>query len=154
MDITEFSSVIERKEPVKINKIESEKIIARQRERDSTMVTGIFRNRENPSDSTSKGFVSFCYRAYPGDDIVRYKFFDGEIYTIPLGVAEHLNNNCSYNQYRDLDGSNSEQRIYAGYSKTTSMSGASKVNRFSFNSVDFGINNFTNNSSKKEDKSK
>lgn len=45
------------------------------------------------------GHIEFPFRKFKGDQIEIYKFTDGEIYTIPLGVARHLNNNCSYPSY-------------------------------------------------------
>lgn len=61
------------------------------RERDNKMVRGIFKNFE-----TRGGELSFVFRKYQGDPIKKYKLVDGQVYTIPLGVAKHLNSNCSY----------------------------------------------------------
>lgn len=62
-----------------------------QRDKDREMVKGIFRFHEVPG-----GSMSFIYAAYKGDQPERYDLFDGEQYTIPLGVARHLNKNCWY----------------------------------------------------------
>ena len=40
--------------------------------------------------------MSFNFKKYKEDDVARYDLVDGEIYTIPLAVAKHLNKNCCY----------------------------------------------------------
>ncbi len=60
-------------------------------ERDREMVRGIFKFYE-----CEGGEISFPFKAYKWDDIQSYTLRDGEIYTIPLGVAKHLNNNGWY----------------------------------------------------------
>lgn len=62
-----------------------------QQDKDSQMVKGIFRNNE-----IEGGTLSFVYKAYKGQPVERYDFTDGETYTIPLGVAKHLNKNIWY----------------------------------------------------------
>lgn len=62
-----------------------------QRERDSQPVRGKFIFHEVPG-----GSVSFNYKKYKEDDVQRYDLKDGDIYTLPLGVAKHLNKNCAY----------------------------------------------------------
>jgi hypothetical protein len=42
------------------------------------------------------GQVSFSFKKYKGDPTTRYDLTDGSIYTIPLGVAKHLNTNTFY----------------------------------------------------------
>ena len=56
------------------------------RKEDSKMVKGIFKNLEAPG-----GDVEFAFRKHKGDSIMIYTMKDGETYTIPLGVAKHLN---------------------------------------------------------------
>lgn len=62
-----------------------------QRQRDREMVRGIFRFYEVPG-----GSISFNYRCYKLDPVERFDMVDGQIYTVPLGVAKHLNKNCAY----------------------------------------------------------
>lgn len=62
-----------------------------QRDKDREMVKGIFRFHEVP-----KGQLDFSVRLHKGDPIKRYSMKDGEVYTIPLGVARHLNRNVAY----------------------------------------------------------
>ena len=61
------------------------------RDKDREMVKGIFKFFEVPG-----GTFSFVYRAYKEDEVEKYDFIDGGVYTIPLGVAKHLNKNCWY----------------------------------------------------------
>ena len=93
-----------------------------QRDKDRQMVKGIFRFYEVPG-----GSMSFNYRKYKGDPIERFDMIDGQIYTIPLGVAKHLTNNGSYPVHR-----------YAkDESGSVSMRVGQKVNRFGFESLEF-----------------
>jgi hypothetical protein len=61
------------------------------RDKDREMVKGIFRFHEVPG-----GSMSFCFKAYREDAVERFDMVDGEIYTVPLGVARHLNKNLKY----------------------------------------------------------
>ena len=65
-----------------------------QRKKDREQVRGIFRFHEVPS-----GQIEFNFRKYKGDPLEKFLMKDGEVYTIPLGVAKHLNKNCSYPSY-------------------------------------------------------
>jgi hypothetical protein len=65
-----------------------------QRDRDREMVKGIFRFHEVPG-----GSMSFVFKAYKEDPVERFDLVDGQVYTIPLGVAKHLNKNCAYPQH-------------------------------------------------------
>ena len=93
-----------------------------QREKDREMVRGIFDFKEVPG-----GQMQFCYKYYDGDEVETYTLVDGETYTIPRGVARHLNNNCWYPVHHfavDGDG------------KPIAKIGQ-KVRRCSFNSLEF-----------------
>jgi len=61
------------------------------RDKDREMVKGVFRFHEVPG-----GSMNFVFRKYKEDQVERYDMVDGQIYTIPLGVAKHLNKNVSY----------------------------------------------------------
>jgi len=61
------------------------------RQKDREMVRGIFRFFEVPG-----GTMAFSFRKYKGDEVESYSMNDGEIYTVPRGVAHHLSNNCWY----------------------------------------------------------
>ena len=67
------------------------------RDKAAEKVTGIFRFYE-----VRGGSISFNFREYKpehGTGIEQYDLVDGETYTIPLGVARHLNNNGWYPEY-------------------------------------------------------
>lgn len=85
-------------------------------------VKGIFRFHEVPG-----GSMSFVYREFKGDQTERYDLIDGQVYTLPLGVARHLNKNCWYpiHQYAVDDNGNKIQKI------------GTKVRRCSFQSLEF-----------------
>jgi hypothetical protein len=93
-----------------------------QRDKDREPVKGIFRFHEVPG-----GQMQFCYKYYKGDEVETYTLVDGEIYTLPLGVAKHLNKNCWYPLHHyavDADG------------KPIARIGQ-KVRRCSFQSLEF-----------------
>jgi hypothetical protein len=92
------------------------------REKDRQMVKGIFRFHEVPG-----GVLSFVFKKYKEDQVEKFSLVDGEIYTIPLGVAKHLNNDCWYpvHQY-----SSDEVGM-------VSMKVGQKVRRCSFQSLEF-----------------
>lgn len=62
-----------------------------QRDKDREKVRGIFRFHEVPG-----GTMSFCFKKYKGDPVERFDMIDGMTYSIPLGVAKHLNTNVWY----------------------------------------------------------
>lgn len=104
------------------NKKKMQESLKYQRDKDRQMVKGIFRFYEVPG-----GSVSFNYRKYKQDPIERYDLRDGEVYTIPLGVAKHLTKNCNYpvHKYLKDDSGNVTMRV------------GQKVNRVGFESLEF-----------------
>lgn len=92
------------------------------RDKDREPVKGIFKFYEVPG-----GQVSFCYKAYKEDEVERYDLVDGQIYTLPLGVAKHLNKNGWYpvHAYAVDENGKSVQKI------------GSKTRRFGFQSLEF-----------------
>ena len=93
-----------------------------QRDKDRQMVKGIFHFYEVPG-----GSMSFNFRKYKEDPVERFDMVDGQVYTIPLGVAKHLNNNGNYPIHR-----------YAkDDSGSVSMKIGQRVNRFGFQSLEF-----------------
>jgi len=111
-----------------INKIESSEAksmpenLKFKREKDRTPVRGKFIFHEVPG-----GRMDFVYRAYKGDPIEKYSMADGEICTIPLGVAKHLNTNCWYpaHEYKDDEAGRPVCKM------------TSKIRRCSFQSLEF-----------------
>ncbi len=91
---------------------------------DRELVRGIFRYHETPN-----GEVGFAYRAYKADPLETYVLKDGETYTIPMGVAKHLNmvGRCDYPTYAYK---NDE-------SGRPVMSLNQRVRRMSFQNLDF-----------------
>lgn len=108
--------------PNKVAQTEPSKNARYLRDKDREMVRGIFRFYESP------GFtLSFSFRKYKEDKTERYDLVDNQIYSIPLGVAKHLNTNGAYpiHTYAKDERGNSIQRI------------GQKIHRFGFQSLEF-----------------
>lgn len=92
------------------------------RAKDREKVKGIFRFYEVPG-----GSMSFFFRKYKGDPIEKFEMLDGAVYTIPLGVAKHLNNNGWYpiHRYQMDEGGKPTMRV------------GQKKRRFGFQSLEF-----------------
>ncbi len=120
----------------KMTRSDVAKQIPNWRARDAEMVTGIFKNME-----TRGGSVSFSYKMYPGDEYKEYCLRDGERYTLPRGVARHLNTNCYYKEYKHLPGEFGDTGIRGaandGRLRGPAMQMSQKVHRFSFQSLEF-----------------
>jgi len=93
-----------------------------QRDKDREPVKGIFKFYEVPG-----GGVSFVYRAYKEDQVERYDLVDGQVYTLPLGVAKHLNKNGWYPIHQYATDENGKPIMKIGQ----------KVRRFGFQSLEF-----------------
>jgi hypothetical protein len=93
-----------------------------KRDKDRTLVKGKFIFHE-----VSGGKMDFVFRAYKGDPIEKYSMSDGEILSIPLGVAKHLNSNCWYPAY-DFKSDEAGRPI---------CKVSSKIRRCSFQSLEF-----------------
>lgn len=93
-----------------------------QRDKDREKVKGIFHFHEVPG-----GQVSFVYRAYKDDPIEKYTLVDNHIYTLPLGVAKHLNKNGWYPVHRYETDETGRPTMRIGQ----------RVRRFSFQSLEF-----------------
>jgi len=93
-----------------------------QRDKDREKVKGIFRYYEVPG-----GAMSFVFKAYKEDPVEKYEFLDGEVYTIPLGVAKHLNKNGWYPEHQYLVDEAGKPSAKVG----------KKIRRFGFQSLEF-----------------
>jgi mannose-6-phosphate isomerase-like protein (cupin superfamily) len=93
-----------------------------QRDRDREKVKGIFRFYEVPG-----GSLSFVFKKYKQDAVERFDLIDGEMYTIPLGVAKHLNTNGSYPVHAFTQAEDGKQSMKIG----------KRVRRFGFQSLEF-----------------
>lgn len=109
------------KKPRNIRKISPEELKA-MREKDHKIVKGIFRCYEPRG-----GSMTFSYRKYKGDDVLKYTLVDGEIYDLPLMVAKHLNQNCWWPKHSHVLDANGNPSIEVG----------KKMQRCSFESLEF-----------------
>lgn len=101
-----------------------------QRDKDRELVKGIFKFYEVPG-----GAMGFNYREYKEDPIERYDMIDGEVYSIPLGVARHLNKNGWYPEYEFVPGDPSMRNVNFSGGHTQKIT--KKVRRFGFQSLEF-----------------
>ncbi len=92
------------------------------REKDREIVKGIFRFHEVPG-----GTMNFSFKAYKEDPVENYTLIDGQVYSIPLGVAKHLNKNCWYPIHAYAQDAEGKSTVKIG----------SKVRRASFQSLEF-----------------
>lgn len=122
LDITDINRVPKKKieEPVTNQPIK--KNFRYMRDKDREMVSGVFHFHEVPG-----GLLSFCIKLWKEDSIERYDLLDGHYYTIPLGVAKHLNKNGWYPVHQYTQDANGK----------TSTKIGQKVRRFSFSNTDF-----------------
>ena len=105
------------------DKVEKKKLnVKYMRDKDNEKVKGIFRFHEVPG-----GNMRFPFKKYKRDPLETFDMNDGEVYTIPLGVAKHLNTNCWYPSY-------TFKNDEAG---RPSVSVAEKIRRCSFQSLEF-----------------
>lgn len=126
-----------KQEVKKLTRSEVAKQIPNWRAQDAELVTGIFKNLE-----CRGGSVTFNYKAYPGDEYRTYHLIDGQRYTIPRGVAKHLNTNCHYKEYKHLPGEFGETGVRAAahdgrLRSHENMYAVNKVHRYAFHSLEF-----------------
>ena len=101
-----------------------EEMREKQREEDSRMVTGVFKNLESKG-----GTAIFPYRVYKEDPYRTYELVDGVTYTIPLGLAKHLNNGTQVNEREYAAGPDGVKKLYTIV--------RSKRSRFQFLSTEY-----------------
>jgi len=118
--MTELESIKKTTKPLPPSKKERDDQYAKDHE----MVRGIFRFHEVPG-----GSLNFVYKKYKGDEVLSYTLIDGQVYSLPLMVAKHLNKNCWYPVHNyELD----EQGKF-----TNKYRIEKKVRRCSFQSLEF-----------------
>jgi hypothetical protein len=93
-----------------------------QRDKDRELVKGIFRYYEVPG-----GSMAFMYKAYKEDPVEKYDLLDGGVYTLPLGVAKHLNKNGKVPVHKYMVDENGKPVARVG----------EKISRFGFQSLEF-----------------
>mgnify|MGYP001564099196 CR=1 FL=1 len=109
------AQINEKKSKIKAN-------LKYMRDRDREPVKGIFRYHE-----VEGGSMSFSYKAYKEDPVENYELYDGQVYTVPFGVAKHLNKNGWYPVHAYTTDENGKPSMKVGQ----------KVRRFSFQSLEF-----------------
>lgn len=117
---------------------------ARQKERDSELIWGIFKNLERPGAD-----VSFDYNRY--GEAKSYTLIDGEKYCLPRGVIKHITNNCYVKEELALpkikmgDREVIDSTNFGGTSKNKQpqQRAFKKVHRFSFQSLEFMDEDFS-----------
>lgn len=92
------------------------------RDKNREKVKGVFNFFEVPG-----GSMSFVYREFKEDPVERFDLVDGEIYTLPLGVAKHLNKSGWYPVHMHAQDESGK----------VSMKVGQKVRRFGFRSLEF-----------------
>ncbi len=92
------------------------------RKKHAELVRGKFRFLEVPN-----GIMRFNFKEFLGDKNVQYELEDGKIYTLPRGVAKHLNKHCWYpvHEYATDEDGNRLQKI------------GTKIHRCVFESLEF-----------------
>ena len=109
---------MEKKKPV----IKKKLTLAQMREKDNEMVKGRFVFYEVPG-----GTLNFSFKKYKGDPIKSYSLKDGEIYTLPRGVAKHLVSSGSYPVHEYMTDERGKPVVRIGRRKR----------RYGFESLDF-----------------
>jgi hypothetical protein len=94
----------------------------KMRDKDNKMVKGIFRCFEPVG-----GSMTFSFKKYKGDPVMKFTMIDGQIYDIPLMVARHLNQDCWYPVHHHVLDMNGKPTVDVGR----------KVKRCSFESLEF-----------------
>lgn len=100
----------------------SEEEMRKMKSQDHKMVKGIFRCYEPIG-----GSMTFSFKKYKGDEVLKYTLKDGDIYDVPLMVAKHLNQNCWWPKHSHVLDANGNPSVEIG----------KKVQRCSFESLEF-----------------
>ena len=101
---------------------ERKKLIKDMREKDREMVKGVFKFYEVPG-----GTMRFPYKKYKEDSLETFEMVDGNFYTIPFGVAKHLNTAGAYPVHEFRKDEQDKPHIHIG----------KMVRRFGFHSLEF-----------------
>ncbi len=125
--VESISQIAEKKKKIKEN-------LKYKRDKDREKVRGIFHFYEVPG-----GIMSFSFKAYKEDEVETYTLQDGQVYTLPLGVARHLNNNLWYPEYGYLKGEQGDNGARTGFNSMVGegMRIEKKIRRCGFQSLEF-----------------
>lgn len=116
---------------IEVKEVKKKLTLEEQRLRDRQPKRGIFKYHEVPG-----GVLRFPFKKYKEDPVEQFELFDGQIYTLPLGVAKHLNENCWYPEYSFVKGDPS-LKTGSSYVDSMSMNVVGKTRRTSFSSLEF-----------------
>lgn len=100
----------------------SKESVSYQQQKDREKVKGQFQYYETPG-----GVLGFNFRKYKEDPIEKYLLVDGEIYSLPLGVARHLNTSGKYPVHKYITDEKGVPKQKVGR----------MVSRYGFNSLEF-----------------
>ena len=95
-----------------------------KRDEDSKIVTGMFKNLE-----CKGGELKLTYRTYKEDPYRTYTFEDGQTYSIPIGLAKHINKGTNIPEREYATGPDGHKKLYTII--------RSKRDRFQFVSTEF-----------------
>ena len=96
--------------------------LAVQRELDKKPVTGRFKFNECPG-----GTLKFPYLKYKGEQLKFWSFVDGQVYTIPRGIAPHLQREGKYVVHEHKQEESGRPSMQIGQT----------IDRFTFESISF-----------------
>ena len=97
MSFVKEISIVNRNKMTAEGRKKASALIEAAHKEDSRLVKGMFKNMEAPGMD-----VEFAYRLYKGEPIQVYTLEDGKEYTLPLGVAKHINKRCKYKKHKYL----------------------------------------------------
>ena len=96
-----------------------------QRDKDREPVKGVFKYHENQG-----GVLKFSIKLHKEDNVETFELVDGGIYTLPRGVATHLNKNTFYPVYE-------HSRVVKEASGIPELNVKQKIFRTGFYPLDF-----------------
>lgn len=105
--------------------------LKKERDKDREIVKGLFKYYEQPGS-----FLKFNFKKYKQDQIEEYILWDNQVYSLPLGVAKHLNTNGWYPEY-SYHKDDSSVKIGMNPSLGNIMRMSQKIRRFGFQSLEF-----------------
>lgn len=119
-----MSSIAHKKENKEATTSVKENNVYEKWKEESKLVKGVFRCHEPRG-----GTVTFNFKKYKWDPVRQYTFTDGETYEIPLAVARHLNQNCSYQRHSHILDKNGNPSVDRN----------KYVSRMNFESLEFAL---------------
>lgn len=119
------------RQPSVEQKRELAKKLEAMRLKDREMVKGVFHYFEVPN-----GVLEFSYKKYGKDPVETYQLFDNHIYSLPLGVAKHLNTNVAYPEYEYVKGEDGKMMQGFNNMEAQGMRIRTKTRRCSFESLE------------------